>query len=603
MPTKNINISDRVENQLPEFIREEDRQFVDFLFQYYKSQEKTGRPYDILNNLLNYLDLDSYTSDELSNDTLLLNDIGLNDKTIRIESIDGFKETDGSIMIDNEVIYYESVTRGPDAIITPGVSPAQFDKKKQQLENPFTLFDGTRNTFPLNFLGTPVRPPSAEHLIVITYNDMLIPGVDYFVEGDEIRFQVAPRARSGADDSQFTQITYLVGYADQTIVTADAVPYQDYQGKKEYPLRVNTQPYTPTSAIGLIIKKNNRQLEAYTDYTVFENQVIFRFPLGAADNIHIRSVEYIAPQFGSGASAVVSVDANGQVDRLIPKTGGSGYRLDFEPKVAIQHSNGVGATAKTLVSGIKDITLIDGGQGYTSYNPPIAIVGAPTGGTLAKVALTVDDTTGQVDSLTIMNSGSGYDFIPAISFVNPGGAKIGQPTIDSEGRVNIDSIEVLEQGLNYSNPPIVYLDEAPEGGINAQAISRINQDGQVYEIVITNRGRGYTTPPRAKIIQPIGAQVLDVTVASGAVTNIEMLTGGQGYTDAPSVYIVDDRKDPYGVPIGGTGATAAATIFNGEITDINITNFGTGYSDTEPPKIYIAGPKQQEHLLLLVSTN
>ena len=591
MPTKNINISDRVENQLPEFIREEDRQFVDFLFQYYKSQEKTGRPYDILNNLLNYLDLDSYTSDELSNDTLLLNDIGLNDKTIRIESIDGFKETDGSIMIDNEVIYYESVTRGPDAIITPGVSPAQFDKKKQQLENPFNLFDGTRNTFPLNFLGTPVRPPSAEHLIVITYNDMLVPGVDYFVEGDQIRFQVAPRARSGADDSQFTQITYLVGYADQTIVTADAVPFQDYQGKKEYPLKVNTQPYTPTSAIGLIVKKNNRQLEAYTDYTVFENQVIFRFPLGAADNIHIRSVEYIAPQFGSGASAVVSVDANGRVDRLIPKEGGSGYRLDFEPKVVIQHNNGVGATAKTLVSGIKDITLIDGGQGYTSYNPPIAIVGAPTGGTLAKVALTVDDESGQVDSLTITNSGSGYDFIPAISFVNPGGAKIGQPTIDSEGRVNIDSIDVLEQGLNYSNPPVVYLDEAPEGGINAQAISRINQDGQVYEIVITNRGRGYTTPPRARIIQPIGAQVLDVTVASGAVTNIEMLTGGKGYTDAPSVYIVDDRKDPYGVPIGGTGATAAATIFNGEITDINITNFGTGYSDTEPPKIYIAEPK------------
>ena len=102
MPTKNINISDRVENQLPEFIREEDRQFVDFLFQYYKSQEKTGRPYDILNNLLTYLDLDSYTSDELSRDTLLLNDIGLNDKDIKIESIDGFKETDGSIMIDND---------------------------------------------------------------------------------------------------------------------------------------------------------------------------------------------------------------------------------------------------------------------------------------------------------------------------------------------------------------------------------------------------------------------------------------------------------------------------------------------------------------------
>ena len=591
MPTKNINISDRVENQLPEFIREEDRQFVDFLFQYYKSQEKTGRPYDILNNLLGYLDLDSYTSDELSQDTLLLSDIGLNDKNIQIESIDGFKETNGSIMIDNEVIYYENVTRGPDAIITPGVSPSQFDKKKQQLENPFNLFDGTRNQFPLSFLGTPVNPPSAEHLIVVVYNTLLVPGTDYFLEGDEIRFAVAPRERSGADDSAFTEIVYLVGYADQTIVTTDEIPFEEYQGKKEYPLRVNTQPYTPTSAIGLIVKKNNRQLEVYTDYTVYGNEIIFRFPLGAADDIHIRSIEYISPSFGSGASAVVSVDENGLVDRLIPKTGGSGYRLDFEPKVTVQHSEGVGATAKSLVSGIKDITLIDGGQGYTSYNPPIAIVGAPTGGTLAKVALTVDDETGQVDSLTIMNSGSGYDFIPAISFVNPGGCAIGQPTIDSEGRVNINSIVVTEQGLNYSNPPIVYLDPAPEGGINAQAISRINQDGQVYEIVITNRGRGYTTPPRARIIQPIGAQVLDVTVASGNVTNIQMLTGGTGYTDAPSVYIVDDRKDPYGDPIGGTGATAAATIFNGEITDINITNFGTGYSETEPPKIYIAEPK------------
>ena len=154
-----------------------------------------------------------------------------------------------------------------------------------------------------------------------------------------------------------------------------------------------------------------------------------------------------------------------------------------------------------------------------------------------------------------------------------------------------NSIEVTAFGQGYSNPPIVYIDPAPEGGINAQAVSRINQDGQVYEVLITNRGRGYLTPPRTRIIQPVGAQVLDVTVASGSVTNIEMLTGGQGYTDAPSVYIVDDRKDAYGEPIGGTGAEAIATIFNGEITDINVVNFGEGYSAEFPPKIYIAEPR------------
>ena len=129
-----------------------------------------------------------------------------------------------------------------------------------------------------------------------------------------------------------------------------------------------------------------------------------------------------------------------------------------------------------------------------------------------------------VETLSITNSGSGYNFIPAISFKNPAGATNGAPTIDGEGRVNLGSIEVLTMGSGYSNPPIVYMDPAPEGGINAQAVTKINQDGQVYEVQVVNRGRGYVTPPRVKIIDPIGAQVLDVTVASGSVTNIEMLT-------------------------------------------------------------------------------
>ena len=349
MQTKNINVSDRVENQLPEFIRQEDRQLVNFLFEYYKSQEKTGRPYDILNNLLNYLNLDSYTSKTLSSSTLLLSDISTIDTKIEIESIDGFVEKNGSIMIDNEVIYYESVTRGPDAIITPGVSFPQFNKKKQQLENPFTSFDGVQTQFPLSFLGTPVAPPSAEHLIVITYNDMLTPGVDYTVNGTNIIFTNPPRARSGADDSEFTQITYLVGYADQNIITVDAIPYTEWQGTKNYPLRVNTAPYNPTSDIGLVINKNGRLQEPYTDYTVFETTVIFNNPIGAADEIDIRSVEYIAPSYGSGASAVVAVNANGEVSRIIPKTGGSKYRLDFNPRVIITHGEGSGATARSLI--------------------------------------------------------------------------------------------------------------------------------------------------------------------------------------------------------------------------------------------------------------
>ena len=94
----------------------------------------------------------------MSAETLLLRDIGITDQSIEVETIDGFTEKNGSILIDNEIIYYESVSRGPDAILTPGISYDQFKKKEQQLENPFSLFDGTRRRFDLSNLGTPVAP-------------------------------------------------------------------------------------------------------------------------------------------------------------------------------------------------------------------------------------------------------------------------------------------------------------------------------------------------------------------------------------------------------------------------------------------------------------
>ena len=42
--------------------------------------------------------------------------------TIEVEQIDGFIPQDGSVMIDNEVIYYAQTVRGPDVILTPGIS-------------------------------------------------------------------------------------------------------------------------------------------------------------------------------------------------------------------------------------------------------------------------------------------------------------------------------------------------------------------------------------------------------------------------------------------------------------------------------------------------
>ena len=97
------------------------------------------------------------------------------------------------------------------------------------------------------------------------------------------------------------------------------------------------------------------------------------------------------------------------------------------------------------------------------------------------------------------------------------------------------------------------------------------------------------------IKDPVGAQVLETRVdGDGRVVSIELLSGGSGYDDVPSVYILDDRTDGTGAYAGGTGATAVASIFNGRIIDINIVNFGRDYSATEPPTIFIQDPPSAE---------
>lgn len=89
----NLRVSDRVEQQFPDFIKSEDRQLIAFLQEYYKSQEKIGRPYSILNDLLHWLDVDTYTSDSLTSSTTVLQSVGLSDAEVVVEDINGDRKS------------------------------------------------------------------------------------------------------------------------------------------------------------------------------------------------------------------------------------------------------------------------------------------------------------------------------------------------------------------------------------------------------------------------------------------------------------------------------------------------------------------------------
>ena len=99
-----VKIQDIVSNQLPEFILDESPKAVDFLKQYYISQEYQGGPVDIGDNLDQYLRLDNLTPEVIVDNTTLSSSISNVDTTINVSSTKGFPNQYGLLKINDEII-------------------------------------------------------------------------------------------------------------------------------------------------------------------------------------------------------------------------------------------------------------------------------------------------------------------------------------------------------------------------------------------------------------------------------------------------------------------------------------------------------------------
>lgn len=69
---------------------------------------------NILNNFLQYLDIDKLDIGILDGKTTLVESITASSDRIVVESVDSFLDNNGSILIGDEVIYYESTTDSPN---------------------------------------------------------------------------------------------------------------------------------------------------------------------------------------------------------------------------------------------------------------------------------------------------------------------------------------------------------------------------------------------------------------------------------------------------------------------------------------------------------
>lgn len=110
MSGKTKSLSTLVENQLPQFISGDYPMFVEFVKKYYEQLELKGQPLDIINNFVNYLNIDNYSKEVLKQYTNLTSSVLDNDTTINVSNTAGFPETNGYLLINNEAIFYKSKT-------------------------------------------------------------------------------------------------------------------------------------------------------------------------------------------------------------------------------------------------------------------------------------------------------------------------------------------------------------------------------------------------------------------------------------------------------------------------------------------------------------
>ena len=109
--SKKVQINQIIRNQLPSFVTEESPLFIEFLSEYYKSQEFQGAPIDIISNFNDYQKAETFSGDySLVGFTTSVGVTRSYDTTINVESTAGWPSKYGLLKIDDEIVTYTGIT-------------------------------------------------------------------------------------------------------------------------------------------------------------------------------------------------------------------------------------------------------------------------------------------------------------------------------------------------------------------------------------------------------------------------------------------------------------------------------------------------------------
>lgn len=247
-----------------------------------------------------------------------------------------------------------------------------------------------------------------------------------------------------------------------------------------------------------------------------------------------------------------------------------------------------GTTPMTFVTGVKSVTVVNGGSGYFNDGPAVAFV-PPVGVTPAAVATaTLTTNGGNILAVNITTGGLGYQPVSAtmaVSSIAGVGASL-QPLVNGAG--GVVTVNIVNGGAGYTVNDTVTATRAVLPNIaytNAVfKITSVSLTGQIIEVVVLNPGSGYqdsvTTVNIVSTLNPLlpypmgtGFMSTVLTDINGTITQVVVTNTGAGYAvDSPYLVITDP----------GTGATTAVTLGTGlaatSVASIAVLTPGSNYT-------------------------
>lgn len=295
------------------------------------------------------------------------------------------------------------------------------------------------------------------------------------------------------------------------------------------------------------------------------------------------------------ANIIPVFSASGQIQDIIIRNAGNNYQ---SANIII---NDAGATGNSYYFGIREVIINNAGSGYFANvvaNTTIQILTSGTAQPTSNAIVNYNFNNNSLVSITIINGGTGYKpNVSANTFVSIVTTGNDQPATNATASLRFSNTAILEpvffngvlDRVLIKDPGIGYKSNLQTSiivtgdGSGANLLPFVNESGELEDVIILNRGSGYSYIDAEIVGDGTGANVsvdlstgdldtlqaaVELSAIDGGIYAFNIDTPGNNYSSA-NISIIGD----------GTGFVGNVIISNtNSISRISISSPGSGYT-------------------------